>query len=259
MFAKQLVKTIICLSLFGSVAWAGDGLRKATSSATSTLMISAMLNQQLSDKAKKPCLSFQNAMMCMVMGLSAAQVIVDIAGAGGADEQTKKVSTGDDFGPPEVTPPDLAPPDPEGARTKLKELKKLGYEFDTKTGKVKTPKGTADANMLQSGQALADAGLIDPNDAGKYDKIMASVKDKIKMSMSSGGAAGGYTRKPSSTSEGDMDFDFGRPKAQIQAAKTSGLSKNFGNDPIGISTDNLFDMVHRRYRTLDSKSNFIRE
>jgi len=151
------------------------------------------------------------------------------------------------------------------ARQTIKDLKKLGYSVDEK-GNVSTPKGNiTPAMMAGGGRALSEAGILTPEQGAEFDKIMKEHGNKIKMvSMGGGGGGGGGSsaRKPASFSDTPYDPYAGMGGfvgEKPEAAKTSGLSKNFGNDPVGIATDDLFQMVHRRYKSLSDKNTFIAE
>jgi hypothetical protein len=217
-------------------------------------------------KAKEQCKGF-NAVWCVVAGLSAVQLVQNLTTSQSARKTNNQLKADSDWGPNGYDPST----DPvyqqlelekQKALATLKELEKKGYKFNPKTGGMTTPKGEATAAQLASGKALADAGLIDHSQAGEYDKAMSEQqKNKIKVvSMSPGGGGGGAKRRPASASASD-DYAYrsGIDPSQIRAAKTSGLSKNFGNDPVGVATDNLFDMVHRKYQDLNEKDTFIKE
>lgn len=146
----------------------------------------------------------------------------------------------------------------------LKEqFKRKGIEIRP-DGSVVTPKGIATPAMLGSGKSLADAGLLDAAGAAEYDKIMTEHQNKMKVingaAIATGGGGGGYGGKRGVASYGEAPaFDpsaYGE-KETPKAAMTSGLSKTFGNDPVGIATDDLFQMVHRRYRALDDRQTFV--
>ncbi len=139
-------------------------------------------------------------------------------------------------------------------------LKKKGYDVDLDKGTLTTPKGTGSVGAASSGLGLADAGLLDPALADDYDKLADKMKKQkinvVAMGGGGGGGGGRSYRAPASSDDG-YNFNFGlglKPKA----AKTTGLSKEFGTDKIGVASDNIFDMVSRRYQALDKKGYFIK-
>jgi hypothetical protein len=158
-----------------------------------------------------------------------------------------------------------------------KQLAEKGYAIDGQ-GNLKTPRGTATPGQMMSGAGMAQAGLIDPNQAEAYDKALAEQAEKQKaaekaavaqMLNSVGGGGGGFSGygsgSRSAASVGteafamSSSFNFGGSGEEgPRPAQTAGLVKSFGKDPIGTATDSVFEMVHRRYRALDSKNEFIR-
>lgn len=141
----------------------------------------------------------------------------------------------------------------------LENLKKQGY-VPQKDGSMKTPKGTASAGALSSGSGLMSEGILNAEEAELYDKALADMKNKISVvSMpNAGGGGGGSSRSPASYDyNSDFAMNFGLGGAKPEAAKTQGLSKNFGDTPIGTSTDDIFDMLHRNYRKKAEQSQFV--
>jgi hypothetical protein len=66
--------------------------------------------------------------------------------------------------------------------------------------------------------------------------------------------------------DGSMGIDYdkimGRHR-QIDKEKiepsVAGMSKKFGGENIGVSGDNIFQMVNRRYKSQDERNGFLRE
>lgn len=138
-----------------------------------------------------------------------------------------------------------------GAVKDLEKLKAMGFDYDPKTGAVSTPKGSVPAGALGSGAAMAKAGLIDESMIGEVDAALkkASNISVVSMPGAGGGGGAGGSGGSSNYSDSAFAFNFGGGAARAPAAaKTTGLTKNFGGDPIGTSTDNIFDMVHRNYQ-----------
>lgn len=147
-----------------------------------------------------------------------------------------------------------------GAVKDLEKLKSMGFEVDPKTGMVTTPKGKVPASSFGSGSAMASAGLIDPSEISEVDATLKKASNISVVSMPGAGGGGGSSGGGKSDySDSAFAFNFGAGAGQREpaAAKTTGLTKNFGGDPIGISTDNIFDMVHRNYQRKVKERMFV--
>ena len=145
--------------------------------------------------------------------------------------------------------PEMAVPT---AQLGLEQLKDKGYNID-ENGNVSTPGGGSVS------ASNATAGLSE-SEMEQLKKITAKVESKyraVKMKVKTGGGGGG--RMPASYSYEEPNFGnmFGRKKAGPQAAKTAGLSRMAGGEPIGVSIDNLFHMIHRRYKAKRDSKTFV--
>lgn len=151
------------------------------------------------------------------------------------------------------------------ARAGLKTLENMGFKMND-DGTVTTPRGTAPASALGSGQAMADAGLIDSDQIDDYDKALSGLKaqqDKIRTkALAAAGGAGGFrggrrgSRNPASYGLGANPYALPGAK-KPKAAKTSGLTKKFGDSNIGTATDDVFQMLTLRYQALEKQKQFI--
>ena len=144
----------------------------------------------------------------------------------------------------------------------LKNFEKLGYEYDKKKGTITGPGGkSAPASAMGSGQALADAGLINASDIEAYDASLEAKKKKRNKIIvkSMGSAKGGYkaSSRRDTASVGGSAYSYGIDKSKISAAQTSGLTKDFGGTPIGVASDDLFNMLSQRYESLAEDQQFI--
>ena len=79
------------------------------------------------------------------------------------------------------------------------------------------------------------------------------------MVKSMGGLKGGYSpkRRRRTASTEDYSYRTGIDRSKIKAAQTSGLSKDFGGTPIGVASDDLFNMLSVRYDSLKQERQFI--
>lgn len=147
----------------------------------------------------------------------------------------------------------------------LKKMEAMGYKAKP-DGTIETPQGALDGSTMASGSAMAKGGFIGGDMMEEYDEAMEEIKNaqnKIGVvSIGTGGGGGGGSRGGSSSAykSAYSDFNFnmgGAGGRKPAAAKTKGLTKNFGNDPVGTSTDNIFDMLHRNYQKKLHKREFI--
>lgn len=144
--------------------------------------------------------------------------------------------------------------------------KNTGFSVDTKTGVVTSPKGKTIPPGGINGQSLADAGLISPSQISEVDALIAAdTKAKlasVKMPTMTSGAGGGYSgNKVNARNIAYEDpyksFNFGIDKEAVEKPKKEGLVKLAGGEAIGASTDDLFEMIHRKYQEKSSQGIFV--
>lgn len=218
--------------------------------------------------AQCPAVTFK----CVLAGLNYAQVPLTIYTMVSAGKTQSQASAGggggfQDFSDPNGfndSAPGGIPPNfqrmIDDSKKGLDELEKKGFKFG-KRGQVTGPNGkTASAS---SGKSLAEAGIIPEDQIEDYDKALLEnkrQKNKIIVKSLGGGAKGGYKakrRRAASTSDYGTSYNYGIDQSKIKAAETSGLTKDFGGTPIGVASDDLFNMVSQRYNTLSEQKQFI--
>ena len=137
---------------------------------------------------------------------------------------------------------------------------KAGVKYDPKTGKATLPNGNVvDASSLGTAAGVASAFGISKEQAQlaldkvneKNRAIMAKHGDlsKYKLSFSGGGGGGAGidgSRAPASEPNFNLNGLFGQRKPA--AAKVAGLEKVVGGSTVGVATDDIFQMVRRRYQ-----------
>ncbi len=79
----------------------------------------------------------------------------------------------------------------------------------------------------------------------------------------SGGGSSGFS-PPSSSSKYETDMGYGTPSATghptgIDPSQVAGLTKNLKGDPIGVSVDDIFVMMSRRYQAKENQNYFFGE
>ena len=127
---------------------------------------------------------------------------------------------------------------------------------------VSTATGVSDSAASSAGFSQAQ---IDAGKATLADAQAAVAKFKGASMTVDGGGGGGGARGPASDSEsgggGRHGYNYGAGfgmKDPNKKPNLAGMSKNFGTDKIGVSADDIFDMVHRRYKAQDAINGFLK-
>lgn len=151
------------------------------------------------------------------------------------------------------------------------ELDKAGVKMSPDGKTMITPDGRkfdlsksgsgSESDMLAMGLTAAEAAQA--NAMGK--QFAAKQAEKFKQ-MSQLAGAGGGGRGLASEVGGDAGYGGGiDPWARDQRnrnrakPKISGLTKKLGNDTIGVSGDDIFEMVTRRYKARDQENHFLKD
>lgn len=143
----------------------------------------------------------------------------------------------------------------------IEAAKKNGVKYDPKTGKFTLPDGKV---MGPSDIGSKDAATAAGVSAGDFDKAMAKIAELEKKNaaaklagsgdagVDSGGGGGSLTPPPA-----DMTEDAALRGALREPTSVAGMAKNFNGDMIGVSGDDIFKMMARRYKQMDSKDSFL--
>jgi hypothetical protein len=251
-------------------------------------------NGAATTKLEKACAGAQGAMFCGMAVLSAAQLIQSLTAKSGAKttrDGFKNEFTGDFTLPgDDPTIPDTTrPPNTRNNNTNtnnnglddsemgrwaadangtLARMKAKGYTFDPKTDTVTTPKGKFPTKAFASGAAMADAGLISPDQVGAIDAALKDLaKDKYRVvSMGVGGGGGGGGGSSYSSPKIVYEDPYaaygalgaGADGDKPNAPKTEGLTRTLASgESIGSSVDDIFKMVTRRYQVKASENTFV--
>jgi hypothetical protein len=211
-----------------------------------------------------------------VAGLAASTYVTMSMGT--AKEQSQKtldaVTVGDGSGAGrDVIPSYTDTPQFQQAQDLLNKVGKLGYKVDLKTGNVKAPNGkTYNANLLGNSGAMQAAGMSS-SEIGAANAFGKNLKAAIDKQLKAAGAdaggdmfgdAGGGGGSATKGAEGGALPDgylAGIPGKDSQGdrgpAQVAGLQKNLDGTPIGISQDNLFSMIGKRYQWCSNKGCFL--
>ena len=134
---------------------------------------------------------------------------------------------------------------------------KDGRKFDMSKG------GDGPGGLAALGLTGAEANMA--NDMGKKYAAQANAKYAAmaaKLGVEGGG--GGAGRSPADDGGGGAgsgrigNFIDPRNKARAKT-NVSGLTRKLGDDTIGVSGDNIFEMVTRRYKARDQSNNFLKD
>ena len=168
---------------------------------------------------------------------------------------------------------------------KFNEIKKAltttgisGVRLDPKTGKItdsNTGK-TYDSSTLGSAQGMADAGFAAGDIASALEASSKAEKAAMKKlglteGIGAATAANGYSDDSGSGGTmsgkaGDITADGSGGRrglassgagVKIPSNQIAGLSKNFNGERIGVSAENIFNMMARRYKTKEKQNSFF--
>jgi hypothetical protein len=191
-----------------------------------------------------------------------------VGGPGGSGPST--AGTGGGL-PPGTTPQTIAR---DVARLRT-ELEKSGVKLSPDGNTVTTPDGRkydlskagsgSESDMLAMGLSAAEAAQA--ANAGKLFAAKQAEKFKQMSQLGGSGGGGGGRGIASDGSGGEggaygAEFDpWGRdPRNRNRAKpKLSGLTKKLGDDTIGVSGDDIFEMVTRRYKARDQENSFLKD
>jgi hypothetical protein len=177
-------------------------------------------------------------------------------GSGNGYGSNGGIVTGDTLGDPDQT--DILGRIQNDVNKNLADLGKKGYSYDPKTNSVDTPNnGSVPVSAFSSPSGMKGLGLSDAEIADVQKVAAAGLKAASKYAGSadydSAGGGGGLRNKGSSDEDEAVNgFDMNKYLAGLTAHKknsrgVAGLEKNYGSDQIGVSQDNIFKMIHRRY------------
>lgn len=132
-----------------------------------------------------------------------------------------------------------------------------GRKFDLSKGGDGSEKGLLDMGLLAGEASLAVA-------TGKEIGAKAAAKYAATKISADGSGGGGMGREPASDGSeaaGAWNSAWGRdPRQRVRVkAQVSGLTRKLGEDTIGVSGDDIFEMVTRRYKARDGVNQFLKD
>jgi hypothetical protein len=151
-------------------------------------------------------------------------------------------------------------------------LRQAGFNVDPKTGKVKGPKGEVvdPSNPASLEAALGSSGSkalqteisrAEQDAASKVELLKGRVNAALGLDGTGGGGgfaavAGGdgYDIEGAGGANSRLSSGLVRERNPAQA---KGLTKSFNGEPIGVSSDSIFEMMSRRYQLKTTQKTFI--
>lgn len=264
-----MVKYYLLISsfVFSSSALAQMGASEAGKSAGDSQGMAQMASQLMGAMLMPTCAQQPPPPTCP-MGLMAMAQAGSLGGTkkgaynAGQIMQAGQSGTPDTLaGPGGALEGGVARPDTSAAR---KELKKMGYELSADGAQLTLPNGktipsasfATDAGMSAAG--FSEAQISDAK--VKLAEAQAKVSSKLKsLEGGSEGGGGGSGLKTGGGLGSSMVYHFGSSRKKDRSAPNlSGMSKNFGNDKIGVAGDNIFEMITRRYKSQDDSNLFFK-
>lgn len=148
----------------------------------------------------------------------------------------------------------------------LKDLKKKGYFF--KGSKLQTPKGLVDPKNLKTNAGLKAAGLSeDEITAFKEAKKEAeAISKRTNVKVRRGLKRGTFIVRGNQQKDADSKQDrimekylrdLLQKKNESIASSVVSLSKKHGQDTIGVKSNDIFEMISRRYEAQRRENYFL--
>lgn len=152
-----------------------------------------------------------------------------------------------------------------------------GIKMDPKSGKItdtKTGK-TYDAAQMASAESMAQAGFSPADIAASMSAAAGIEKAALKKlgvtegigaataenGYLDGGGSGSLSGKTSDSGDssggGQRGLASSGAGVKIPSNQIAGLTKNFNGERIGVSAENIFNMMTRRYKTKEKQNSFF--
>ena len=146
------------------------------------------------------------------------------------------------------------------AQQGVKDMADKGYVANPKTGEVTGPGGKSADMTTAAGMAamgMTPSQIEEAMDVYKNTKVSGLARVDGGYGGGGGGGVRVAARGPASN-----DFDMNAYMRGLQGgarkpASLNGLKKFVGNEAIGVSVDNIFDMVNRRYKSEAEHGKFL--
>ena len=214
--------------------------------------------------------SSTNIPACQIASMMAAQVVVSSLAKQSAGRTGSDASSFDPWGAPggggggsSPSRPDLGVDMPDidrDIRNNFPDLRNNGFDVDVENQTVTGPDGKSMPFSSLTPENLLAEGLIGQEDIEKLNEVMKAQSHSVtSIGLAGGGGGGGAgaSRRPTTYEYYDPFAQFGQSSHKPRDPKTSGLSRQLGNTHVGIASDNIFEMIHRRYQSKVEQGIFV--
>ena len=266
---KRAIVSLTTLALLLTVRFAfATGAADSASGASTSQKLAGLMSLATSAVMTQQCTSTKNPSTCTMAALSASQALSLASNSAASTTAANAAST--------TTTAATATPDTTdygsltGTSATQNEaaaravLTDEGYSLSADGSTLTTPSGSSVSAASMSGDSgMSSAGLS----AAQIKEAKAALADartaalaRAKNAMAAdegGGGGGGSGASGRSRDGGTVNYSFGGPKRKV-VPNLSGMTKNFGGEKIGVSGDDIFEMMTRRYKQEDASLMFIR-
>lgn len=134
-----------------------------------------------------------------------------------------------------------------------------GVTLDSKNGVVKTPRGNIPIKAFASVKSLVDGGYLNAEEGKELDAKIKKISDSLKpLNFAAGGGGGGGSASFKPTKLPDFNFGNNMNQERPREPATEGLTRSLATgESIGSSTDNIFEMIGRKYRQKNEEKIFV--
>lgn len=276
-----------------------QGAAAAAQAAMPIALMAAMDSTVFANLAKHGCTESGSIPMCIMMGLSLAQVGMALANKSGSDKSASNLTSGygNTAGSVGVTKADpnatyttsdgttvtgatartantLAANGLGGIANDFVSASKVaaasGVSVSADGSSVTLPNGKKVASSaFSSADSMKDAGFSGSDISNVQDflkneapKAIAAAHAKIGSLTNDVGGGGGSASSAGAGSGGGYGdggmSKIGKGAGAKKDAGVSGMSKKLGGDNIGVSGDDIFEMITRRYQARDKADTFLK-
>lgn len=213
-----------------------------------------------------PCMATPPCTACCVMMAQAlAQIPASSGSSSGANQagnaMSVQTSSQGSVAMPsgQALPPGLSPEIVDQYNKTTQQVEDSGISING--DKVTMPNGKSySVNSDTSPSGLASMGFP-KSEIDQASKLISKINDEagkigIPAAGEGAGSGGSGTVASGSSSPSRQPSSYGK-KYKRSSPSLAGLAKKIGDDRVGVSADNIFKMITRRYKTEDSTRKFM--
>lgn len=200
----------------------------------------------------------QNPAPCIMAPLALAQA-ASLGGTSAGASNTGNLSSLNPTGAQNSNLPGYGSPGGVPTVTEVKKtLAKNGATLseDGKTVTMADGKTMAVDASVMTEQGMRSMGLTEPQIAAAKASLAEAQAKAGKVNSPETGSGGGGGVPSAVAAESGAATEAAKKSGRKPSL--SGLSKNFGNDKIGVAADNIFEMITRRYKAYEATDTFFK-